>query len=73
MTEIRHIVFDVGKVLVHYDPHQAYYDLIPDAAERDGVPARRLHERLEPRAGPRPRLGGGGGRGDRAAIPTRPS
>jgi len=34
MTEIRHIVFDVGKVLVHYDPHQAYYELIPDQAER---------------------------------------
>ena len=34
MTEIRHIVFDVGKVLVHYDPHQAFYDLIPVAEER---------------------------------------
>ena len=34
MTEIRHIVFDVGKVLVHYDPHQGYYDLLPDIAER---------------------------------------
>ena len=34
MTEIRHIVFDVGKVLVHYDPHLAYTDLIPDEAER---------------------------------------
>jgi 2-haloacid dehalogenase len=35
MTEIRHIVFDVGKVLVHYDPHPAYYDLIPVAEERE--------------------------------------
>jgi len=35
MTEIRHIVFDVGKVLVHYDPHQAYYDLIPSAPDRE--------------------------------------
>jgi 2-haloacid dehalogenase len=34
MTDIRHIVFDIGKVLVHYDPHLAYLDLIPDAAER---------------------------------------
>lgn len=34
MTAIRHIVFDVGKVLVHYDPHQAYHDLIPDLDER---------------------------------------
>ena len=35
MTEIRHIVFDVGKVLVHYDPHQAYHALLPDQAERE--------------------------------------
>lgn len=35
MTEIRHIVFDIGQVLVHYDPHLAYAELIPDAAERD--------------------------------------
>ena len=35
MTDIRHIVFDVGKVLIHYDPHLAYVDLIPDAAERE--------------------------------------
>jgi 2-haloacid dehalogenase len=35
MTEIRHIVFDVGRVLVHYDPHLAYADLIADPAERE--------------------------------------
>jgi 2-haloacid dehalogenase len=35
MTEIRHIVFDVGRVLVHYDPHLAYDDLIADSAERE--------------------------------------
>lgn len=35
MTDIRHIVFDVGKVLVHYDPHLAYVDLIPDISERE--------------------------------------
>ena len=34
MIEIRHIVFDVGKVLVHYDPHLGYADLIADEAER---------------------------------------
>lgn len=34
MSDIRHLVFDVGKVLVHYDPHQGYYELIPDEAER---------------------------------------
>lgn len=35
MTEIRHIVLDVGNVLVHYDPHLAYADLIPDRDERE--------------------------------------
>jgi 2-haloacid dehalogenase len=34
MTEIRHIVFDVGKVLIHYDPHLAYLELIGDEEER---------------------------------------
>jgi 2-haloacid dehalogenase len=34
LTEIRHIVFDIGKVLIHYDPDLAYRDLIPDADER---------------------------------------
>jgi 2-haloacid dehalogenase len=27
--EIRHIVFDIGKVLIHYDPELAYLELIP--------------------------------------------
>ena len=34
MSDIRHIVFDIGQVLVHYDPHLAYAELIPDAAMR---------------------------------------
>lgn len=34
MTEIRHIVFDIGKVLLHYDPSLPFSRLIPDAAER---------------------------------------
>lgn len=32
--EIRHIVFDIGKVLIHYDPHLPFKRLIPDDAER---------------------------------------
>lgn len=32
--EIRHIVFDIGKVLIHYDPELPYKHLIPDDAER---------------------------------------
>lgn len=32
--EIRHIVFDIGKVLVHYDPDIPFSRIIPDAAER---------------------------------------
>lgn len=34
MTEIRHIVFDIGRVLVHYDAELPFVRLIPDAAER---------------------------------------
>ncbi|RUW79115.1 HAD family phosphatase [Mesorhizobium sp. M1E.F.Ca.ET.063.01.1.1] len=34
MTEIRHIVFDIGRVLIHYDPDLAFSRLIPDAEER---------------------------------------
>lgn len=34
MTEIRHIVFDIGKVLIHYDPNIPFSKLIPDANER---------------------------------------
>lgn len=34
MTAIDHIVFDIGKVLIHYDPNIPYARLIPDAEER---------------------------------------
>ena len=34
MSEIRHIVFDIGKVLIHYDPEIPYARLIPDEAQR---------------------------------------
>ncbi|RWD61471.1 MAG: HAD family phosphatase [Mesorhizobium sp.] len=34
MTEIRHIVFDIGKVLIHYDPNIPFSRLIPDAEAR---------------------------------------
>lgn len=34
MTEIRHIVFDIGRVLIHYDPDLPFSRLIPDAVER---------------------------------------
>jgi len=33
-TEIRHIVFDIGKVLIHYDPNIPFSRIIPDDAER---------------------------------------
>jgi 2-haloacid dehalogenase len=33
-AEIRHIVFDIGKVLIHYDPNIPFSRLIPDATER---------------------------------------
>ena len=34
MTEIRHIVFDIGKVLIHYDPDIPFKRLIPDEEKR---------------------------------------
>ncbi|GHC71605.1 HAD family hydrolase [Limoniibacter endophyticus] len=34
MTQIDHIVFDIGKVLIHYDPHIPYRRLIPNEAQR---------------------------------------
>ena len=34
MPEIRHIVFDIGRVLIHYDPDLPFSRLIPDAEER---------------------------------------
>ncbi|AFL49248.1 2-haloacid dehalogenase [Sinorhizobium fredii] len=33
-VDIRHIVFDIGKVLIHYDPQIPYSRIIPDEAER---------------------------------------
>lgn len=32
--QIKHIVFDIGKVLIHYDPTLPYRRLIPDEEER---------------------------------------
>ena len=32
---IRHVVFDIGKVLIHWDPHLPYRDLIADEGERN--------------------------------------
>jgi 2-haloacid dehalogenase len=34
LNEIRHIVFDIGKVLIHYDPDLPFSRLIPDEDER---------------------------------------
>ncbi|BCH34118.1 2-haloalkanoic acid dehalogenase [Mesorhizobium sp. L-8-10] len=34
MTDIRHIVFDIGRVLIHYDPDLPFSRLIPDPDER---------------------------------------
>ncbi|GHD06032.1 HAD family hydrolase [Tianweitania populi] len=34
MAEIKHIVFDIGKVLIHYDPNIPFSRLIPDDEER---------------------------------------
>lgn len=34
MSEIRHIVFDIGRVLIHYDPLIPYTQIIPDPEKR---------------------------------------
>jgi 2-haloacid dehalogenase len=34
-TEIKHIVFDIGKVLIHYDPNLPFAEVIPDSRERE--------------------------------------
>jgi 2-haloacid dehalogenase len=34
MSEIRHIVFDIGRVLIHYDPNIPFSRIIPDEQER---------------------------------------
>ena len=34
MTEIRHIVFDIGRVLIHYDPEIPFRRIIPDDKKR---------------------------------------
>jgi 2-haloacid dehalogenase len=33
-TQIKHIVFDIGKVLIHYDPNLPFSRVIPDETER---------------------------------------
>jgi 2-haloacid dehalogenase len=34
MSGIRHIVFDIGKVLIHYDPERPFRRIIPDERRR---------------------------------------
>lgn len=34
-SNIQHIVFDIGKVLIHYDPHIPFSRIIPDEEERN--------------------------------------
>lgn len=34
LSSLEHIVFDVGRVLLHWDPELAYLDLIPDKKQR---------------------------------------
>ena len=58
MSEIRHIVFDIGKVLVHYDPDLPFSRLYPRRGRAALVLRQCLHPRLEHRAGSRPHLGG---------------
>ena len=51
MTEIRHIVFDIGNVLIRWERDRPYRELIPDEAERtrflDEVCSMEWHLRLD--------------------------
>ncbi len=73
VTEIRHIVFDLGNVLLDWDPEIPYRRLIPDEEKRRWFLDRCLQRRLEPRAGPRPPLARGGGPAHRRASRARSS
>jgi 2-haloacid dehalogenase len=54
-TEIRHIVFDVGKVLVNWERDRPYRELIPDEAERrrflEEICSMEWHQTLDEGAG----------------------
>ena len=54
-TEIRHIVFDVGKVLVNWERDRPYRDVIPDEAERrrflEEICSMEWHQTLDEGAG----------------------
>ena len=55
------VVFDVGNVLLRWDPRHLYRTHLRRRGADGVVPRQCLHARLEPGAGPRPRLGRGGG------------
>src|SRR5687768_15655748 len=54
-TEIRHIVFDVGKVLVNWERDRPYREIIPDEAERrrflEEICSMEWHQTLDEGAG----------------------
>ena len=67
------VVFDVGNVLLRWDPRHLYRTHLRRRGADGVVPRQCLHARLESRAGPGPRLGRGGGASRRRIIRrTRP-
>ena len=61
------VVFDVGNVLLRWDPRHLYRKIFDDAERMEWFLANVCTPAMEPRAGPRPRLGRGGGAARRAA------
>ena len=61
MTEIRHIVFDIGRVLIHYDPDLPFQPADPRCGRARWFFENVCTHRLEHRAGSRPDLGGSRG------------
>ncbi len=73
VSDIRHIVFDLGQVLIAYDAEAPFRELIPDKEERARFLRRGVHLRLEPRAGPRAGAGARARTCSSPAIRTRPT
>ena len=61
MAQPTTVVFDIGNVLLRWDPRNLYRKHLRRRGADGVVPRQRLHDRLEHRAGSRPRLGRGGG------------
>ena len=66
------VVFDIGNVLVHWEPRALYRKIFATEAEVEWFITNVCNPRLEPGAGPRPQLRRGGRARRRPAFPSTP-